>query len=335
MKAFTVLQSECELVDYIIKFNQKKGLEYDDYELKKMNLDTQIKVLIIYKQDLEFNVQNEILSMEIYRKYIENELVYEKSLLSKLDIDQHIKNKNFVKKRIEKRILLIEGELNEEIHEAEEVEEDLKEIPQIENKIEEFQVVNTKNIKIEDIDQSKDDSIIVKHVEEKKPEALKISEIESKPIIHTQEQAVINIKDKKLYHRLKARAEEYKRANDYFIHIQNQKQADDSRAKTITIIKALKEIELGRDVDELSLPNDLTADYICDMSTQQRLENFKIIGKELTNKKKDIKDELESKIEQIKLLNKKEQEKKVFIKLIIRNRYQMKLRKNLTTVKPL
>jgi hypothetical protein len=46
------------------------------------------------------------------------------------------------------------------------------------------------------------------------------------------------------------------------------------------------------------------------MSPKQRLDNFTIIGKELTNKKKDVKEDLENKVEQIKLLKKKNKKKK-------------------------
>ena len=198
-------------------------------------------------------------------------------MLKKLVIDEYIKNKNFVKKRIEKRILKLDEEINSEIKQEDEVEE-IKSVREEVNKISHKDDIVIKDEILDNTNENKDKKII----------------------------------DNKLYDKLKFRAEEYKRANDYFIQIQNQKQADDSRNKAIILIKALKQLEEGREIDELSLPNDLTADYICDCSTQDRLKNFKIIGDELTNKKKVIKAELEEKINQIKLLNKREQEKKVY-----------------------
>ena len=251
--------------------------------------------------------------------------------MKKVDIDEHIKNKNFVKKRIEERIKKIEAELVEEIQQEEVVEEIVEDNDnkmndeKVEDKAHDIEK-SADHLKIEEIDvqsihDEESNNRHNKSEEEpvKKQEYVPVKEKEIvKSVITKEEPEPIRknepenkIKDMKLYERLKARAEEYKRANDYFIHIQNQKQADDSRSKTITIIKALKEMEQGKEIDEFDLPNDITADYICDMTTQQRLENFKTIGKELTNKKKDIKEELENKIEQIKLLSKKEQEKKV------------------------
>jgi hypothetical protein len=74
--------------------------------------------------------------MEIYRKNIEMELVYEKDLLKKLEIDEHVRNKNFVKKRIEERIkkIEVEVEIPEEIQQEEEVVE-VKDIEKSGNRI--------------------------------------------------------------------------------------------------------------------------------------------------------------------------------------------------------
>jgi protein tyrosine/serine phosphatase len=44
MKSMGVLQKEIELMDHIIAFNKAKGLDYDDYEMKKDMLDNEIQV---------------------------------------------------------------------------------------------------------------------------------------------------------------------------------------------------------------------------------------------------------------------------------------------------
>jgi hypothetical protein len=49
----SVLQGETELMDHIVSFNKLKGVDFDDFEMKKMNIDTAIKV---YHIDLEFRV---------------------------------------------------------------------------------------------------------------------------------------------------------------------------------------------------------------------------------------------------------------------------------------
>ena len=47
MKSIGVLMEENELMDHIINLNKKYNLDYDSFEMKKMNIDTEIKVRII------------------------------------------------------------------------------------------------------------------------------------------------------------------------------------------------------------------------------------------------------------------------------------------------
>jgi hypothetical protein len=219
-----------------------------------------------------------ILSIENYKKIIEMELVYEKALLERIDKDDMIKNKLFVKTRISERVAIIEGEIAQEVVQEEEPEE-VKEVE--EEKVEVDEVEEVKSIESVPI-------VEVKQVAKVEPAKPKVEEKKSL------------IKNETLYAKLKARAEEYKRANDYFNEIDNQKQADDSRKRAVEIIMALKKMEKGDEIDEFDLPMDVSPDYICDCSKSDRANHFNTIIKELTKMKNNYSDELNAKIEEMK-----------------------------------
>ena len=77
---------------------------------------------------MQNQVGNGELSMEDYRVTIEKELKVEEDLLKKLLENSEVKNKEFQKKRINKRIELINAELNEKVEEEPEPEKK-EEIP--------------------------------------------------------------------------------------------------------------------------------------------------------------------------------------------------------------
>ncbi len=68
------------------------------------------------------------MDLDNYRSTLQSQLEYEQLLLKRVDEDDIIKNKNFVKKRIQNRIDLINADLSEEIEEdMEEENEEIKE----------------------------------------------------------------------------------------------------------------------------------------------------------------------------------------------------------------
>jgi hypothetical protein len=46
IKSIGVLMEENELMNHIINYNKKNNIDYDSFEMKKLNIDTEIKVRI-------------------------------------------------------------------------------------------------------------------------------------------------------------------------------------------------------------------------------------------------------------------------------------------------
>jgi hypothetical protein len=224
----------------------------------------------------------QILSIENYKKIIELELNYEKELLKRIDQDDMIKNKFFVKNRIQNRINIIEGEIVEDIPEEPDDVEEVKEVEQVDeveeaNAVEEVKV-RREVTKVEEV--KRENKIVEKVVPKEEPKSLNY--------------------DEALYAKLKKRAEEYKKANDYFTKIDNQKLVDDSRKKAVEIITALKKMEKGEEVDEFELPIDVNPDYICDCSKAERQKHFNTMIKEFTRMKNEYNEEINLKVEELK-----------------------------------
>lgn len=138
------------------------------------------------------------------------QLDFEKILLSKVDEDSHIQNKTFVKNRIEARIAIINLEMVEEIVEDEEPMEEqsseLKDEVNAPEKTDKFRETNKTFKKSGSIIQSMRRSVLASP---DKPN--RESEIEKEEEIVEVKPKVVEIKDKELFNKLKARAEEYKR----------------------------------------------------------------------------------------------------------------------------
>ena len=60
-------------------------------------------------------IEYEQMDIEEYKKSIQMELEYEELLLKRVDEDNYIKNKEFVKNRIQTRINIIKEELSQQI----------------------------------------------------------------------------------------------------------------------------------------------------------------------------------------------------------------------------
>ena len=81
--------------------------------------------------------------------------------------------------------------------------------------------------------------------------------------------------------------------------------------KASQIAKAIKQMEEGDDIDELTLPLQVTTDYICGCSQQERLNHFNNVIKEFSGKKNDVSKEMNHYSDTMKQLDKKEFVKRV------------------------
>ncbi len=192
---------------------------------------------------------------------------YEEILLKQLDQDKLIKNKDLVKTRINKRIEIIKKELTLEIKDEEQNISSNSEInPKLEPKVE---------IKQDQLNTQ--DNILKK----------------------------VNPASEKLYKEIGEKLEDYKAAITYFMKIESMKQADDAREKAKILNQALEKLEKGEKVDEFSLPIAVTAEYICNMSKQDRLNNFSIIIKDYSARKNELNQKMQKALEGFKTLDKK------------------------------
>lgn len=212
-------------------------------------------------------IEYEQMDLEGYKQSVKGELEYEELLIKRIDEDQNIKNKEFVKNRILTRIKIINDELNQQIENGE---------------------IDNHEVNVEANKESTNQTEV--KIQENVPTKL-------------------NIKDAKLHQETKLKYEEYKQAVEYFLQIESMKQADDAREKARILNEALIKLEAGKSVDEFSLPIGITPDYICNMSKQERLNNFSVIIKDFSAKKNELNQKLEKAINGFKGID-----KKIFVK---------------------
>jgi hypothetical protein len=233
-------------------------------------------------------IEYEQMDLEGYKQSIQGELEYEELLYKRIDEDQNINNKVFVKNRIQTRINIIKDELNQQVENVEDAEANAQ-VP-IEKE------ASTNQVSVDKVDESKSQEKII----DSKTTQIKEEKIEIKKL---------EIKDKKLYQETKLKAEEYKQAVEYFLQIESMKQADDAREKARILNDAIIKMEEGKSVDEFSLPISITPDYICNMSKQERLNNFSVVIKDFSAKKNELNQKLEKAIIGFKGID-----KKIFVK---------------------
>lgn len=229
-----------------------------------------------------------MLDIETYKKIISTQLNYEDQLIKKIDTDDYIKNKEFVKQRIQNRIDILKTEIEQNIEqENDEEEEEVKEDTNESNKL-----INRDN-----------DNNSSKSEEEIKPEEIKLKESKIKVVESPKK---IDIKDKILHKKVLNLIDEYKKALEYFMRIESQSQAEDARGKLRELSKAQNLLEKGKDIDEFALPINVSPDYICNMSAQERLNSFSKIIKDFSARKNELNEKLNKTIEKYKSGEKKD-----------------------------
>ena len=86
----------------------------------------------------------------------------------------------------------------------------------------------------------------------------------------------------------------------------NSNTAQDALSKASKLSITLKKMEDGDEIDELTLPLQITTDYISGCSQQERLNHFNNVVKEFSGKKNDVSKEMTHFSDKVKLLDKKE-----------------------------
>lgn len=285
-----VLEDEKHVMDDIISFKKQKCLDYNAFLNKNHLLDEEI-------QKLKNLIIDQVLSLDGYRERLRNELNLENQLLKNAQLDKSLNpdDKKIVEKRINKRIEIINNELQEEIQDAEE-----KCIDNINN----YNIIEDKPKPKERVDQNY--SIDINNSNNFYKNFNSSIEIIAK-------KTSIIISENPLSIRLKELEEKYKACIRYFQNNELSDQEDDAIKKLLTIHKAIKLSDNGKKFNEDSLPKNIHPDFICGMNKKERFDTYTSIIKEISHLKKDLINDKNKALERFNMLSKKEQIKIVYI----------------------
>ena len=122
MTSLGALEKEKEMCDKIIEYKKKRGDDYDDWEMKKDNIDTRMNAITT-------NIEGGIWDLNKYKQEIMKQYKNEAKILQFLEKDPQLNDeqKKIVKARIEERKQIIDKELKQNIEEGGEEEEPKKE----------------------------------------------------------------------------------------------------------------------------------------------------------------------------------------------------------------
>ena len=118
MISLGVLETEKEICDLIIKTKKSQNRDYDTWESKKELIDEQIDIITS-------TIKDGIWDFEIYKKKIKNQYSWEDKLLISLEKDSSLneQQKTILKERINKRKIIIEEELKQNLEEETEIDD--------------------------------------------------------------------------------------------------------------------------------------------------------------------------------------------------------------------
>ena len=278
MESLGVLEKEKEICDKVIKYKKEKGEDYDLWEIKKDTIDAK-------NQSITAAIENGIMDFEGYKKKIRGEYEWESKLLKYVEQDKTLneEQKKILKQRINDRKKIIEDELKRNPEEEADEEEGKEEEKKNENVINEEPKKNKKE------ENKKNLNSIIFEV----PKEQELEEI------------------KRLNKEITDRANEYRIAIEYF-------KANELSEQHTAAIKCLRDISIElqklkegkwKEVNEYLLPSPVTPEFIYGYSKEERQKRFnKIIG-EYKKQKKDIQEELNTKLERGKKLSRAELKK--------------------------
>lgn len=272
MKSMGVLGEELKLMDEIIEYKKNKLIDYELFENKK-------DLISVEMNKIENQIACEIMDIDKYKQTIRMELEWEDKFVdfAKKDTSLAPEILEVILKRVSRRKEIINEELTQQV-EQEEEQMDVEEQSEI-------------------------------HVEEEKED--KSSKVESPTEVakeKSKEPAISKPINENLLKTVKERLEHYKEAIKYFNKIGSGTQQQDAFEKAKELSKAVKLIEEGKEneVEEFSLPIDITPEYICGYSKQERLNKYSEIIKEFSKRKNELIDNLNKIKEKFKSLDKRE-----------------------------
>ena len=132
MVSLGVLEKEKTLCNKIIKYKKKMNKEYYNWEKKKKNIDKKLKSILSLIENKSWNIN-------MYKEKIKEQKSEEEKLLGLIEKELNLNEnqKEIIIERINERINIIEGELNQNVEEEEEEKEIISDLEQLEKEVSE------------------------------------------------------------------------------------------------------------------------------------------------------------------------------------------------------
>ena len=319
MNSINVLIEEIKLMEKIsslYKNSNDDNNTFEVFDMKKKDCENKIELL---KENFENDINQ-------YYQQILKCMDDQKEILKKVDLDNKLKYKNYVKKRINDRINILEKEI-EELKEkiAKLNEEELKEkIPNLneEELKEKISKQNEEELKEKtpNLNEEEEGKIENLNEEEKEGKITKLNEKEEKISKQNEEKEEEKIskqndeeeeekisklneeeedrkkKENEIKETLEKRLNEYLNAQKYFEDNDMSEIQKNKAENNINEIEKLKDkINKGK-LDEINLnqiPKEIDYEFIYGMTIEERDETFSKILKDLKTKLKEDKEEFE------------------------------------------
>ena len=265
MDSISVLTEEIKLMEKISELYKKSKDDNDTYEVfdnKKGQCENRIELI-------NRNIENGIINIVQYSQQVKKTINLQKDLLKRVDTDKNLKFKEFIKKRINDRLKILEKEY-EDLKEA--IKQQEEEGNDEEEKEEEKKEEKKKEKKEEKKIEKKVEKKVEKKEEKKKPLNPQTALIED-------------------------RLEDYQKAKKYFEDNDMPEEQIKKADKIIKILElSIQKINEGKskEIDIEKLPKDINYEFIYGMTTKERNEIFMEVLKDLKAKEKDDVEKLQN-----------------------------------------
>jgi TolA-binding protein len=299
MKCVSVLKEEKKICEDIVKYKQSKSLE-SDVEF----WNTKIEFVDIQILNITNAIECGKLDDNGYIQSLKQSLMFEEGFLKRIDQDKQLLPYEIpqLKMRINKRIELIQNELNERKATNENIET-VKSIP------EQIQLQQEQHIS-DNINNNQYDlpSINPNNIEL----TLQTNEHDNEQVLPSNENISSDNNnnekqiDEQLISTLTERLNEYKSALEYF-HVNDlPHQHKDATTKISTITNLLQKATNGEKITPSTIPHKITPEYISGYSNFEKSSRYKRVIQEKTEQLTELSEDLSKINESISKLTRKD-----------------------------
>lgn len=299
MKCVSVLKEEKKICEDIVKYKQSKSLE-SDVEF----WNTKIEFVDIQILNITNAIECGKLDDNGYIQSLKQSLMFEEGFLKRIDQDKQLLPYEIpqLKMRINKRIKLIQNELNERKATDENIET-VKSIPE-QNQLQQEQHISD-NINNNQYDLP---SINPNNIELTLP----TNEHDNEQVLPSNENISSDNNnnekqiDEQLISTLTERLNEYKSALEYF-HVNDlPHQHKDATTKISTITNLLQKATNGEKITPSTIPHKITPEYISGYSNFEKSSRYKRVIQEKTEQLTELSEDLSKINESISKLTRKD-----------------------------